>query len=268
MCPVPRRMANGKSAPERHEALLNDEDEIAATGLRGLATLASCAGSAIESSSRVLTTGTPSAMGVAPEVAAAAWLDHLEKGGAVPDRTTLSGLLRALLEARVIRPISSASKDVRLVQLDTGKKFPHMLDTANGTLSADEAIWTQCKTKMTHIAVRLCNVQGEPVAGSTVQEGGLELKLTLHKIGETPEPLTDEHNPRAAEGLFRGRASGAFEPTIRLMESRHEFRFQVMLLSSDIVRRAATRPGGAVDLALLQPPPPPHPGWRLFLRCT
>lgn len=196
-------------------------------------------------------------MGVAPEVAAAAWLDHLEKGGAVPDRTTLSGLLRALLEARVIRPISSASKDVRLVQLDTGKKFPHMLDTANGTLSADEAIWTQCKTKMTHIAVRLCNVQGEPVAGSTVQEGGLELKLTLHKIGETPEPLTDEHNPRAAEGLFRGRASGAFEPTIRLMESRHEFRFQVMLLSSDIggarmfVKVAPVRPDLALDENLI-----------------
>ena len=58
---------------------------------------------------------------------------------------------------------------------------------------------------------------GEPVAGSSVQEGGLDLRLTLHKIGDTAEPLTDDHNPRSQEGLFRGRASGAFEPTVLLM---------------------------------------------------
>ena len=61
------------------------------------------------------------------------------------------------------------------------------------------------------------HVPGEPVAGSSVQEGGLDLRLTLHKIGDTSEPLTDDHNPRSQEGLFRGRASGAFEPTVLLM---------------------------------------------------
>jgi hypothetical protein len=110
---------------------------------------------------------------------------------------------------------------------------------------------------MTHIAIRLCNSQGEPVAGSSVQEGGLDLRLTLHKIGDTAEPLSDEHNPRSQEGLFRGRASGAFEPTVLLMESRHEFRFQVMLLSSDIggarmfVKVAPVRPDLAFNETLI-----------------
>jgi len=195
--------------------------------------------------------------GVSPDVAAAAWLAHLEAGRPVPDSKTLISLLKAMLESRALRPISSGRPDVKLVQIDTGKKFPHMLDTANGTLTEDEAIWTQCKTKMTHIAIRLCNAQGEPVAGSSVQEGGLDLRLTLHKIGDTAEPLSDEHNPRSQEGLFRGRASGAFEPTVLLMESRHEFRFQVMLLSSDIggarmfVKVAPVRPDLAFNETLI-----------------
>lgn len=195
--------------------------------------------------------------GVSPDVAAAAWLAHLEAGRPVPDSKTLISLLKAMLESRALRPISSGRLDVKLVQIDTGKKFPHMLDTANGTLTEDEAIWTQCKTKMTHIAIRLCNSQGEPVAGSSVQEGGLDLRLTLHKIGDTAEPLSDEHNPRSQEGLFRGRASGAFEPTVLLMESRHEFRFQVMLLSSDIggarmfVKVAPVRPDLAFNETLI-----------------
>jgi len=195
--------------------------------------------------------------GVSPDVAAQAWLAHLEAGRPVPDSKTLISLLRAMLESRALRPISSGRPDVKLVQIDTGKKFPHMLDTANGTLTEDEAIWTQCKTKMTHIAIRLCNAQGEPVAGSSVQEGGLDLRLTLHKIGDTAEPLSDDHNPRSQEGLFRGRASGAFEPTVLLMESRHEFRFQVMLLSSDIggarmfVKVAPVRPDLAFNETLI-----------------
>ena len=44
---------------------------------------------------------------------------------------------------------------------------------------------------------------GEPVAGSSVQEGGLDLRLTLHKIGDTAEPLSDEHNPRSQAGVDR-----------------------------------------------------------------
>ena len=81
--------------------------------------------------------------GVSPDVAAQAWLTHLEAGRPVPDSKTLISLLRAMLESRALRPISSGRPDVKLVQIDTGKKFPHMLDTANGTLTEDEAIWTQ-----------------------------------------------------------------------------------------------------------------------------
>ena len=81
--------------------------------------------------------------GVSPDVAAQAWLAHLEAGRPVPDSKTLISLLRAMLESRALRPISSGRPDVKLVQIDTGKKFPHMLDTANGTLTEDEAIWTQ-----------------------------------------------------------------------------------------------------------------------------
>lgn len=80
---------------------------------------------------------------VSPDVAAAAWLAHLEAGRPVPDSKTLISLLKAMLEARALRPISSGRPDVKLIQIDTGKKFPHMLDTANGTLTEDEAIWTQ-----------------------------------------------------------------------------------------------------------------------------
>ena len=81
--------------------------------------------------------------GVSPDVAAAAWLAHLEAGRPVPDSKTLISLLKAMLESRALRPISSGRPDVKLAQIDTGKKFPHMLDTANGTLTEDEAIWTQ-----------------------------------------------------------------------------------------------------------------------------
>jgi hypothetical protein len=88
---------------------------------------------------------------------------------------------------------------------------------------------------MTHIRVRLVDSQGRPVKGTNVQEGGLELCLTLHKVvGDASEPLNDGSNPRLNEGLFRGRASGHFDHTARVMESWYEFRFQVMLLSSDI----------------------------------
>jgi hypothetical protein len=130
-----------------------------------------------------------------------------------------------------------------------GKKFPHMLETDNGRLTGDDVIWTQCKTKMTHFCVRLVDSNGRPVAGTSVQPGGLKLRLTLHKVvGDVYEPLDDDSNPRPHEGLFRGRASGLFEPEVLLTEGRHEFRFQVLLLSSDIcgermcIRVAPTNP--------------------------
>ena len=144
--------------------------EEAAAGLR---TLAGCAGGVV-AAKQTADLGTPSACiphhmapaaeleggaveaksslsrstsvdeGVSPDVAANAWLAHLERGGTVPDSKTLIGLLRAMLEARALRPSAPGGRpDVKLIQIDTGKKFPHMLDTANGTLTEDEAIWTQ-----------------------------------------------------------------------------------------------------------------------------
>lgn len=178
---------------------------------------------------------------VPPDEAAHAWIDHVERGGSVPDGPTFVALMRALAAPRVPHPpVAMASlagvQGVRLVLVDTSynKKFPHMLDTANGRLTEDEAIWTQCKTKMTHIAVRLVDSKGDPVKGKDVQEGGLVLRLTLHKVSDFEEALDDDCNQRPNEGLFRGRSGGAFDPKVCLMEGRHEFRFQVLLLSSDI----------------------------------
>jgi len=177
------------------------------------------------------------------EQAAVAWIGHLRKGGSPPDPMALADLLEALVvslapplePAEMATPVAS-DLDVKLIVVPTlGKKFPHMLETENGRLTGNDVIWTQCKTKMTHFCVRLVDSNGASVAGTSVQPGGLKLRLTLHKVvGDFYEPLDDDSNPRPSEGLFRGRASGAFEPEVLLTESRHEFRFQVLLLSSDI----------------------------------
>lgn len=179
----------------------------------------------------------PAPQRVTPDLAALAWIDHVQKGGSLPDGPIFVELLQAMLASRAPFPAPMATRaddlDVTLKIVDTGKKFPHMLDTANGTLAADEAIWTQCKTKMTHIAVRLVDSNDRPVRGTAVQQGGLKLRLTLHKVSDD-EAMDDGFNPRPWEGLFLGRASQPFEPVVCMMEGRHEFRFQVMLLSSDI----------------------------------
>ena len=176
---------------------------------------------------------------VTPEQAAIAWIDHLRKGGPPPEGHALADLLHALVASRVPRPpvpmaTPAGPPGVRLIIVDTAPKFPHMRDTQNGQLLDDEAIWTQCKTKMTHICVRLVDEQDAPVQGTSVQPEGLRLRLTLHKVSDFEEEMDDDDNPRPNEGLFRGRASGAFDPEVLLTEGRHEFRFQVMLLSSDI----------------------------------
>jgi hypothetical protein len=174
---------------------------------------------------------------VPPDQAALAWIDHVQKGGSVPDGPIFVELMQAMLASRAPFPAPIATLaddlDVRLEIVDTGKKFPHMLDTMNGTLADNEPIWTQCKTKMTHIAVRLVDSRGLPVRGTAVQQGGLRLRLTLHKVSDD-EAMHDGYNPRPYEGLFRGRAGNAFEPKVTMLETNHEFRFQVMLLSSDI----------------------------------
>ena len=70
--------------------------------------------------------------------------------------------------------------------------------------------------------------------GSTLQEGGLELQLTLLNA-TTMQPLSDDDNPRPEEGLFVGWGKRHFEPMVRLTtESSYTFRFYVTLLSADI----------------------------------
>ena len=172
--------------------------------------------------------------GVPADRMAAAWVHHLQMGNSLPDRHTLILLLKAMLQSRMLQSTPIVNRGIKLIQIDTEKKFPHMIDTGNGRVSEEEGIWTQCKTKMTHIAVRLCDSNGKSVMGVDLQEGGLQLRLTLHRSAEGGHALTDEDNPRMNEGLFRGRASGAFQDTATLLESRHTFKFQVMLLSSDM----------------------------------
>jgi len=170
------------------------------------------------------------------QLEARSWLVSLESGGAMPDRAQLIGLISGMLNAQSTPTPREAGDidNVRLVQSEPVighmSKFPHHVDTSTG-----EPVWQQCKTKMTHIEVKLQNGQGEPVDGSKLQQGGLELRLTLLNA-KTMEPLSDNHNPRPSEGhkTLLGPARGPFEPTVKLMESKHEFRFQVLLLSSDI----------------------------------
>jgi hypothetical protein len=170
------------------------------------------------------------------QAALAAWIDHLQRGGPVPCANTLIELLQSMLASPAPFPAPMATRadlDAKLIIVDTGKKFPHVLDTENGRLAGEDAVWTQCKTKMTHVCVRLVDSNDQPMRGTAVQQGGLKLRMTLHKVSDD-EAMNDDYNPRQHEGLFLGRASRRFEPEVCLMEGRHEFRFQVMLLSSDI----------------------------------
>ena len=179
---------------------------------------------------------------IPPDQAARAWIAHLKRGGDMPERDNLVSLLEALAVSCKPRPmlVPTASRadepGIQLVVEDTSQrnKFPHMIDTANGTLPDEEAIWTQCKTKMTHFCVKLVDANGQPVKGATVQPGGLELRLTLHRVSDPIDPMHDGFNPRPHEGLLIGRADAEFNYEVLLTESRHEFRFKVLLLSSDI----------------------------------
>ena len=77
-------------------------------------------------------------------------------------------------------------------------------------------------------------VAGQPVLGSTLQEGGVKLQLTLLNA-TTGQPLSDADNPRPQEGLFSGVAGRYFDPTVILTDtSSHTFKCKVLLLSSDI----------------------------------
>ena len=81
---------------------------------------------------------------------------------------------------------------------------------------------------------------GQPVLGSTLQEGGLELQLTLHNA-TTMQLLSDNDKPAKTRALgvlteTKANKSARLELplTVRLTESSHTFKFHVMLLSSDI----------------------------------
>ena len=81
---------------------------------------------------------------------------------------------------------------------------------------------------------------GQPVRGETLQEGGLELQLTLLNA-TTMQPLSDIHKPARTrtEGLLAETKAGRkvrleLPLTMRLTESCHTFKFFVLLLSSDI----------------------------------
>ena len=82
------------------------------------------------------------------------------------------------------------------------------------------------------------SLAGEPVEGITLQEGGLELQLTLLNA-TTMQPLSDDHNPRPQEGLLAETKENKkvrleMPLTVRLTGSCYTFKFFVLLLSSDI----------------------------------
>ena len=94
---------------------------------------------------------------------------------------------------------------------------------------------------------------GQPVRGDTLQEGFLELQLTLLNA-TTMQPLSDADKPARTrtEGLLAETKAGKkvrleLPLTVRLTGSRHTFKFFVLLLSSDI-------PGGALMKIKVAPP--------------
>ena len=83
-------------------------------------------------------------------------------------------------------------------------------------------------------------VAGQPVLGSTLQEGGLELQLTLLNA-TTMQPLSDNDKPAKtrALGLLGETKAGKtvrldLPLTVRLTGSCYTFKFFVLLYSSDI----------------------------------
>ena len=84
------------------------------------------------------------------------------------------------------------------------------------------------------------SVAGQPVLGSTLQEGGLELQLTLLNA-TTMLPLSDNDKPAKTrgEGVLAETKSNKkvrleLPLTVRLTGSCYTFKFFVLLLSSDI----------------------------------
>ena len=181
----------------------------------------------------MVTLGLPPGAIESPLSPAASWLESITNGGPMPDRAQLIGLLSGLLQAQTapilaiaLVPVAVHStkllQGANLLEGVTTKHFPHVVEVVAGThIQPNElneaqwrpegAQWQQCKTKMTHLEVRLVNERGESIKGSTLQQGGLELKLTLQNA-TTGETLKDEHNlHHPSEGLLAGVAKGWFE---------------------------------------------------------
>ena len=79
----------------------------------------------------------------------------------------------------------------------------------------------------------------------------MELQLTLLDA-TTMQPLSDAHNPRSGEGLFKGKGGKRFQTTVLLTDtSTHTFECKVVLLSTDIggalVKIKVAPPGLAAD---------------------
>lgn len=162
------------------------------------------------------------------------WIFRLDSGESVPSPQILIGLLSAMLSA-VQQPTPTAAAanvgDVKLVQgvpiIGPGSKFPHVVTECGQ--------WEQCATKMTHIVVSLQNSSGEPVKGSTVEPGGLELELTLLDV--SGNKLATEQNMRNGKPLMSGSAHGPFETKVKMTENSHTFRFFIKILSSQIGKK-------------------------------
>ena len=184
----------------------------------------------------------------------------LEVGGEMPTREQLIGLLGALLQERSLPALTVT--DGALGAVNAADAFlrvefvPHLV-LPGDELPGDEL--EQCQSKMTYVVVRLVNGQGQPINGTTVQSGGLKLMVTL--VNNTTG-LTLQHNPKKpTQALLAGSAGGVYEPTAVLFESRHEFRFTIMVLSSELqgtpkpklrVRVAPTCPDLAANANLCQ----------------
>jgi len=152
---------------------------------------------------------------------AASLLALLRRGGDIPE-SARPGLISVLEQyhrlsieaiAASRTPAAAQMGNVRLIQCNiappiAGSGFPHIVESNGAPSAEDEACeWQQYKTKTTHIKVQLQDAQGQPVLGSTLQEGGLELQLTLLNAADM-QPLSDIHKPAKtrARGCSRRRS--------------------------------------------------------------
>jgi len=163
------------------------------------------------------------------------YIEYLTAGGELSESARI-GLIEGLRTCFAMLPPTVTLIQRNITPLTAGSGFPHLVKFNNGALSAEDerCELQQYKTKMTRITVQLPDDEhGQPVLGSTLQEGGLELQLTLLNA-TTMQPLSDADNPRPQEGLFSGVAGRPFVPTARMDGSTLTFTFALMLLSSDI----------------------------------